>query len=64
MKKLCELKNNSRIDISHLGLRYLETGEQIKELNFHHVDGMYSLCTDNSGNKIHLGASTEVKQVE
>jgi len=63
MKPLHELSNNSRIDVSHLDLKYKETGEEIKELNFHHVDGAYSLCTDDNGNTLHLGASTEVKEV-
>ena len=31
------------------------------ELNFHHVDGMYSVCTDGEGNVYHIGASEEVE---
>lgn len=33
------------------------------ELNFHHVDGMYSHCTDDEGNVFHLVASTEVEVI-
>lgn len=31
---------------------------------FHHIDGMYSLCTDEHGNTFHLQASTEVNIIE
>jgi len=31
------------------------------ELNFHHLDGMYSVCTDDQGNVYHIGASEEVE---
>ena len=30
-------------------------------LNFHHIDGMYSYCTDDEDNVIHLSASIEVE---
>lgn len=30
------------------------------ELRFHHIDGMYSYCTDVEGNVVHLAAWTEV----
>lgn len=29
-------------------------------LKFHHVDGMYSYCTDEHGNVCHIGATEEV----
>jgi len=32
-------------------------------LNFHHVDGMYSLCTDDNGEIFHISASEEVEIV-
>jgi hypothetical protein len=35
-----------------------------QEINFDHIDGMYSYCTDDSGNVIHIGASTEVTIIE
>lgn len=31
------------------------------ELKFHHVDGMYSVCTDEEGNVYHISASEEVE---
>jgi len=31
------------------------------ELKFHHIDGMYSVCTDEEGNVYHIGASEEVE---
>lgn len=31
------------------------------ELNFYHIDGMYSVCTDNEGNVYHISASEEVE---
>lgn len=30
---------------------------------FHHIDGMYSYCTDKQGNVVHLAAWTEVEPV-
>lgn len=30
------------------------------DLQFHHVDGMYSYCKDKDGNVVHLPAWTEV----
>lgn len=33
-------------------------------LNFHHIDGAYSLSTDDEGNVYHLQAWTEVEIVE
>lgn len=34
------------------------------ELNFHHIDGMYSYCKDDEGNVYHPAAWTEVEIVE
>ena len=48
--KLYEVPRNSRIILT-----------EVEELNFHHIDGMYSYCTDDKGNIIHLSASTDVK---
>lgn len=36
--------------------------EQI--LNFHHIDGMYSYCTDDKGKVYHLVAWAEVEIVK
>jgi hypothetical protein len=30
------------------------------ELNFKHLDGMYSYCTDDKDNVVHIAAFTEV----
>jgi hypothetical protein len=38
----------------------LEEGD---ELNFHHIDGMYSYCTTDSGKVVHVAAWTLVKEV-
>ena len=31
------------------------------EVNFQHIDGMYSYCTDDKGEVIHLAAWTDVE---
>ncbi len=36
---------------------------EMKEYNFHHIDGMYSYCTDDDNNVVHLKAWTEVELV-
>lgn len=59
--KLYDLSRNTRIGVAHLDLRYEKGNKLIEELNFHHVDGMYSLCTDDSNNTIHLNCTTEVR---
>ena len=58
---LYDVKKKSRIDVEHLGMKYATTDEPVKELNFHHLDGGYSYCTDDKGGVIHLKASAEVK---
>ena len=37
------------------------TGE---EFLFHHIDGMYSYCTTQSGDVVHISASTDVEIVD
>lgn len=32
-------------------------------INFHHIDGFYSYCTDDTGTKVHIPALTEVEIV-
>lgn len=32
-----------------------------EELNFHHIDGMYSYCTRDNGEVVHLVAWAEVE---
>ena len=50
--KLYEVPRNSRIKMGEI------------ELNFKHVDGMYSYCTDDDGNVIHPASWTEVEVIE
>lgn len=38
--------------------------KQGKEYMFHHIDGMYSYCTDENKNVVHLKAWTEVELVQ
>jgi hypothetical protein len=49
--KLYNVPRNTRVKL-------VETGD---EFLFHRVDGMYSYCTDEVGNVIHLAAFTEVE---
>ena len=49
--KLFEVPRNTRIRLNN------------HELDFHHIDGMYSYCVDDAGNVIHLPANTEVEIV-
>jgi len=49
MTKLYDVPPNSRVIIG--GCEYL----------FHHVDGMYSYCTDKDGYAYHFAAWTEVE---
>ena len=58
--KLYEVPNNSRIRIEGLEVN----GVLTEELNFHHVDGMYSYCTTDDNNVIHLTALTECEIIE
>ena len=51
--KLYDVPRNSRISMPD-GV----------ELNFHHIDGMYSLCTDDDGNVMHLAAWSDVEVVQ
>lgn len=56
--KLYDVPRNSRIRL--LG----DTLSSDMELNFHHIDGMYSYCTDDDGNVMHLAAWTEIELVK
>jgi hypothetical protein len=53
--KLYEVPKNSRI--------LVEGDDANEELNFHHIDGMYSYCTRDDGTVVHLAAWTEVEIV-
>ena len=54
--KLYAVPRNTRIKIVGES-----TGE---EFLFHHIDGMYSYCTNEIGEVVHISASTEVKIVD
>lgn len=47
--KLYKVPRNSRIKLED------------QELNFHHIDGVYSYCTTDSGDIVHLAAWAEVE---
>ena len=60
--KLYEVPSDVRvrvIDPEHKKL----TGKYM-EVNFHHVDGMYSYCTDDEGSPVHLAVWTPVEIVK
>lgn len=48
--KLYEVPRNSRIKV-------IDDGE---EYNFRSIDGMYSYCTNDNGDVVHIAAWTEV----
>ncbi len=61
--KLYDVPRNSRIKVVTKdkvppGAPLVEEGE---ELNFRSIDGMYSYCTRDNGQVIHLAGSTEVE---
>lgn len=51
--KLYDVPRNSRIGLPDGG-----------ELNFSHVDGMYSFCTDDDGKVVHLAAWSDVQLLQ
>jgi len=53
MPLLYEVPRNTRVRL---------TGSSF-EFNFHHIDGAYSLCTNDAGEMFHIGASTPVEVV-
>ncbi|MFM2134475.1 MAG: hypothetical protein RLZZ452_1362 [Pseudomonadota bacterium] len=52
--KLYDVPRDTRIAVK------LDDGT-VEKLNFSHIDGMYSYCTDDAGNVVHLAAWTEVE---
>ena len=65
IKKLYEVPRNTRIKLletpkSPPAAPELEEGE---ELNFHHIDGMYSYCTTDCGKIVHVAAWTLVEVI-
>ena len=64
--KLYDVPNNSRIKIIGdikvpPGSPQLTKGQ---ELNFRNIDGMYSHCTNDSGEVVHLVAWAEVEVIK
>jgi hypothetical protein len=57
---LYEVPRNSRIKIEGLTVN----GVLNEEINFHHIDGIYSFCTTDNEEIIHLGATTECEIVK
>jgi hypothetical protein len=51
--KLHDVPRNTRVTMPDVG-----------EFTFHHIDGMYSYCTDDAGNVLHPVAWAEVELVE
>lgn len=64
--KLYEAPRNNRIKI--IGdVKVPTSSSQLivsQELNFHRIDGMYSYCTTDSGEVVHLAAWTEVEVIK
>jgi len=64
--ELYNVPRNSRIkvvgDIKVPPASPMVEGEEV--LNFKHIDGMYSYCTRDNGEVVHLAAWTEVEIVE
>ena len=56
MMELYNVPNNTRCRIPG--------NDDLGVFLFHHIDGMYSYCTDMSGGVFHLAAWTEVEIVE
>ena len=57
--ELYNVPDNSRIEVVY-------NTEPLKkeELNFKHLDGMYSFCTRDNGEVVHLAGWTEVKIIK
>jgi hypothetical protein len=56
--KLYDVPRNSRIKI------IVEDKVPSEELNFRSIDGMYSYCTRDDGEVVHLAAWTEVDVID
>ena len=54
---LIRVKSDKQHPVAH---RDFMEGE---ELMFHHIDGMYSYCTDKDGLPVHLAAWSEVEVI-
>ena len=65
MTKLFDIPNNTWVriisqEVPPPGGMAVDVGQ---EVFFHHVDGMYSFCSDRECNTVHLKAWTEVEIV-
>lgn len=58
--KLYEVPDNSRIRIEGLEVN----GVLTEELNFHHIDGMFSYCVTDNNEVVHLSAFAECEIIE
>ena len=56
--ELYNVPRNTTIYVKHLEIEY--DGKLVKEMEFGHLDGAYSLCYFKDGVAFHLGASTLV----
>lgn len=52
--KLYDIPNESKV--------YEECSDKSTFFTFHHIDGMYSLCTTENGATVHLKAFTEMEK--
>lgn len=56
--ELYNVPRNTTIYVKHLEIEY--DGKLVKEMEFSHLDGAYSLCYFKDETAFHLGASTLV----
>lgn len=60
--KLYEVPSDSRVKV--IDEEYKKANGKYMEVKFHRLDGMYSYCTDDDGNTVHLAVWTPVKVVK
>ena len=63
IRKLYDVPKHSKIKVVVEGKVPPEAApiNEGEELTFHHLDGMYSYCTRDNGEVVHLAAWTEVE---
>ena len=57
--KLYEIPPNSKMKLE---FEDAQGKTKIEDCIFHHIDGMYSLCTKRGGKSFHLSASTPMRK--
>jgi hypothetical protein len=64
--KLYEVPNNTRIRVITKAVTppFGKVADPGDELLYHHPDGMYSYCTNDNGDVIHLAGFSEVEIVK